>query len=192
MKISCIVATDLDFNIGKDNGLPWRHMKEDMQFFTKITTAGHNPAVVMGRNTWEGLPERHRPLKNRINIVVSTTLEQHGEGYFVVGTPGEAVTMAKRLGVDNCWCIGGGQLYSAMAPLSGEFYVTTVEEHFEGCDTKLDKSLLDNFVLTDLVQCGEGDSYKYRIDRYTRAPRLLSPRIALQRPIETHFQHSTV
>jgi dihydrofolate reductase len=50
-----------------------------MAFFKEMTTKTENGrkmnAVVMGRKTWEGIPEQHRPLKNRINVVISSTLD---------------------------------------------------------------------------------------------------------------------
>lgn len=66
--ITAIVAYNKDFVIGdKNNGIPWR-IKEDMKFF-KDTTTGH--PCVMGRKTWDSIPERFRPLPGRFNIVVS-------------------------------------------------------------------------------------------------------------------------
>src|SRR5678816_1962613 len=59
-----IVAVDRQDAIGKDGKLPW-HYSSDMKFFRETTT-GH--AVVMGRRTWLTL---NKPLKNRLNIVLS-------------------------------------------------------------------------------------------------------------------------
>lgn len=62
--------------IGKNNALPW-HLTEDLKHFKSLTT-GH--AVIMGRKTWESLPERFRPLPQRQNIVVT-----HNAGYVAAG-----------------------------------------------------------------------------------------------------------
>lgn len=67
--ITIIVAFDKIFNIGKNNSIPW-HFPEDLLNFKKLTT---NNVCIMGRNTWESLPEKFRPLPNRINIIISKT-----------------------------------------------------------------------------------------------------------------------
>ena len=66
--ISIIVATSLNWAIGRNNQLLW-HISEDLKYFKKITS-GHT--VIMGRKTWESIG---RPLPNRRNIVVSRSLE---------------------------------------------------------------------------------------------------------------------
>ena len=53
--------------IGIDNRLPW-HLPEDMKFFRETT---RGKPVIMGRKTWESLPDAFRPLPGRANIVVS-------------------------------------------------------------------------------------------------------------------------
>lgn len=61
--------------IGIKGGLPWRY-KEDMKHFYKITTTGKKPnTVIMGRKTWESIPEKHKPLVNRQNIIISRTIK---------------------------------------------------------------------------------------------------------------------
>lgn len=141
MKINIIVAHDLERNIGKDGGLPWQHDKDDMKFFTRNTTAGYNPAVIMGRKTWESLPERHRPLKDRMNIVISSTMDDSKEdGCSVVKTARDGVTLARLMNVDNLWVIGGSRVYEEFL-LSGTFiverlYTTIMNQRCEGCDVK--------------------------------------------------------
>jgi dihydrofolate reductase len=73
LKVSLIVACDLHYGIGKLNQLPWT-IKEDMKFFTETT---QNSCVVMGRNTWDSIPEKFRGLKNRLNIIVSSKLNEN-------------------------------------------------------------------------------------------------------------------
>jgi dihydrofolate reductase len=67
MEMEMIVALNQDGIIGINNKVPW-YIPEDLQRFKKITE-GH--IVIMGRKTYESLPPNHRPLKNRLNIVLS-------------------------------------------------------------------------------------------------------------------------
>ena len=69
MKISLIVCYDNDRLIGNNNDLIYK-IPEDLQFFKKMTT--NNP-IIMGRNTWESLPQK--PLPHRINCIISKTLD---------------------------------------------------------------------------------------------------------------------
>lgn len=69
-----IVCVDNQNGIGKSNSLPWT-IKEDMLFFKQKTLEIKNKnkknCVIMGRKTYQSIPEKYRPLKNRINIVLS-------------------------------------------------------------------------------------------------------------------------
>ena len=67
--ITIIVAMGENRVIGKKGKLPWKHNKEDMALFKK-TTFGNN--CLMGRKTWESIPEGNRPLKNRLNVVLTS------------------------------------------------------------------------------------------------------------------------
>lgn len=72
--LALIVACTAKNGIGKDGGLPWRLPKE-MGYFARATSsapAGKHNAVIMGRNTWESIPSKFRPLKDRFNIVVTS------------------------------------------------------------------------------------------------------------------------
>jgi dihydrofolate reductase len=72
-RLTIIVAATRTNGIGKNGSLPWRLPKE-MAYFAKVTSAAPESdinAVIMGRNTWESIPDRFRPLKNRVNIVIS-------------------------------------------------------------------------------------------------------------------------
>lgn len=67
MDISFIVATSENNVIGKDNKLIW-HLPADMKFF-KDKTTGH--CIITGRKNYESIPEKFRPLPDRINIVIT-------------------------------------------------------------------------------------------------------------------------
>nr|GAT44172.1 predicted protein [Mycena chlorophos] len=72
-RLTLIVAATKANGIGQNGQLPWRLPKE-MAYFARATTnapADSSNAVVMGRNTWESIPTKFRPLKSRHNVVVS-------------------------------------------------------------------------------------------------------------------------
>ena len=75
-RIFQIVAVDSNLGIGKDNKIPWKN-KEDMNLFKTLTIG---KTVVMGRNTWDSLPDRFRPLPNRFNVILSKTYHYSGLG----------------------------------------------------------------------------------------------------------------
>ena len=62
--------------IGADGALPW-HLPEDLKLFRERTTGS---TVVMGRRTWESLPERFRPLPGRTNVVLTSDPDWSAEG----------------------------------------------------------------------------------------------------------------
>jgi dihydrofolate reductase len=65
--------SDLDWGIGKDNGLPWPKLRGDLRHFKKTTStasAGKRNAIVMGRKTWGSKEVGCSPLPNRLNVVV--------------------------------------------------------------------------------------------------------------------------
>ena len=71
--INMIVAMCLNRGIGYKNSIPW-YIPEDFKFFKNNTTQINNSGIVMGKNTWLSLPKK--PLKNRENIILSSTLKK--------------------------------------------------------------------------------------------------------------------
>jgi len=100
--------------IGRDNEIPWQ-LPEDMARFKELTLGS---TVVMGRLTWESLPERFRPLPGRRNVVVSRDAGYVAEGAEVVtALPAE---------VDG-WVMGGAQLYALALPSATLCEVTEID-----------------------------------------------------------------
>lgn len=69
-----IVACAHNNGIGLNGGLPWRLSKE-MKYFATVTSKapdGKRNAVLMGRHTWDSIPARFRPLKDRMNVVITS------------------------------------------------------------------------------------------------------------------------
>ena len=78
MKFDLIVAADQNLGIGLNGDLPWK-LKGDLKYFRNLTiqTQDRNKinAVIMGRTTWESIPDKFRPLPNRLNIILSNSLK---------------------------------------------------------------------------------------------------------------------
>lgn len=108
-----------NFGIGNsnNNSIPW-HLPEDLKYFRDITTRkgtyteGKN-AVIMGRKTYESIPSNHFPLKDRINIIISSTLDKNSFDHpdvFIVNSFDDAVFIARTRG-NEVFIIGGSSIY---------------------------------------------------------------------------------
>ena len=133
-----ILAADVNGGIGKEANLPWR-LPNDLAHFRRLTTGNKKNAVFMGRTTWESIPVKFRPLRNRVNFVLSTTMDDKSDTCKVVRSMDQLVAEVGENEFDSVWCIGGATLYSSLLK-SGqidEVYLTRVFGDFD-CDVKLD------------------------------------------------------
>jgi dihydrofolate reductase len=112
--------------IGKQGQLPW-HLPEDLAHF-KRTTLGQ--PVLMGRVTWESLPEKFRPLPGRSNVVVSRQPSFLASGAQVVVSLEAAMALFPPAEV--IWLIGGAQLYAQGLSIASEIVVTEIDADYEG------------------------------------------------------------
>ena len=126
MRMAMIVAMDEDGCIGKGNGLPWR-LVADMARFKRLTEGDGFNAVIMGRKTWDSLPDVFRPLPERLNIVMSRHTDWANEEAETALYPGRAIEIAYADGCEECWVIGGAQIYSMYLDRVDEIHVTTVQ-----------------------------------------------------------------
>ena len=111
--------------IGRDNTIPW-HVPEDVRHFKAVTGSGR---VVMGRRTWESLPERFRPLPGRENVVVTRRRGWSAPGAVVVHSVADALTgQADR----DVWVIGGAAVYAEAMPRADVLEVTEIDLEVDG------------------------------------------------------------
>jgi dihydrofolate reductase len=122
MTVSIVVAQGSNRAIGFRGALPW-DLPSDLRRFRELTM-GH--AVVMGRKTYESIPERFRPLPGRRNLVISRSASY--DGAEVLPTLAAALEACD----GSCFVIGGGQVYAEAAPLADRCYVTDVDAAPEG------------------------------------------------------------
>ena len=168
MKMAMIVAMDRDGCIGKGNGLPWR-LSSDMARFKRLTEADGFNSVVMGRRTWESLPERFRPLPERVNIVMSRDTDWEDEGAVTALYVGRAIEIAFAEGSDECWIIGGAQIYEMFIDRVEEIHVTEVQTNKSGdvFFPKWDRSLWTQ-QLIQTVESDEDNEYDSTYSIWTK------------------------
>jgi len=123
VRVGLIWAQARNGVIGAGGRLPWR-LPEDMALFRRHTTGS---TVVMGRRTWESLPERFRPLPGRTNVVLTSDPEWSADGAHRAGSVAEVLD-----GHESLWVIGGGAVYSAFLPHADRLVVTEVDLQVDG------------------------------------------------------------
>ena len=132
-----IVAMDEDGNIGMGNELPWK-LSSDMARFKRLTEADGFNSVIMGRRTWDSLPSQFRPLPDRVNIVMSRDTDWKDDGSITALYAGRAIEIAFSEGSEECWIIGGSQIYEMFLDRVSEIHVTEVHTSNSG-DVKFPK-----------------------------------------------------
>ncbi len=145
MTISIIAAIGKNRELGKDNKLLW-NLKSDMKHF-KDLTEGH--VVIMGRKTYESLPEKFKPLPNRINIVVSRKSNETNEtnksnltywvnsieAAFAKASSFVKTTEDKSASRREIFIIGGASIYEQGIKYADKLYLTLVDRAYPDADT---------------------------------------------------------
>ena len=128
MTISLIAALTRNRVIGKNNGLPW-HLPDDMKYFMQ-TTKGHH--VLMGRKNYDSIPEKFRPLPNRINILLTRQMDFHAPNCLVVNSLDAGVDIARKAAESELFIIGGSDIYQLGFPISNRLYLTEIQAELPG------------------------------------------------------------
>ena len=126
MQLKLIFARASNGVIGHHNALPW-HLPEDLAHF-KRTTLGC--PVIMGRQTWDSLPVKFRPLPGRLNVVVTRQPDWQATGALVAHGVDQACQLCPP--DSTAWVIGGAQLYAQAEPVATEAVVTEIDQAFDG------------------------------------------------------------
>lgn len=138
--IYLIVAVDKNFGMGKKGQLPWR-LKKEMAYFRETTLKTKDPSkknmVIMGRTTWESIPENHRPLADRANVVLTRQPDFKAPGAKMAPSLDEAYDLADD-SIETIYVIGGAQVFAeAMQRNDTTGLYLTVIDHAYDCDTAL-------------------------------------------------------
>lgn len=174
MSFDVVVAADLDWGIGKSQGLPWPKLRGDLQHFKRITSEapdGQRNAIVMGRKTWESAEVARRPLPRRLNIVVSRHALEVPDGVVAARSLDDALRVPAD--VATTFVVGGAGLFvdALVHPALRYVYLTRVEGRF-GCDVVMPDLDARGFerIAWDGEQTLEDSGIRYRIERLTRRP----------------------
>ncbi|MBL7982971.1 MAG: dihydrofolate reductase [Flavobacteriales bacterium] len=130
MIVSAIAAVADNGTIGRDSDLPW-HLPDDLKYFQRVTRGHH---VITGRKNYETIPAKYRPLKDRVNMVVTRNAAYEAPGAVVLGSLEEALEQAAANGEIEAFVIGGGQIYreALQKGLVDRLYLTLVHANVEG------------------------------------------------------------
>jgi dihydrofolate reductase len=164
MTIGLIWAQASNGVIGANGGLPW-HLPEDLARFRELTMGS---TVVMGRATWESLPQKARPLAGRRNVVLSRQEGWQATGATVTRSLSDALGSAP----GDVWVIGGASVYRDALGYADRVDVTELQDSFDGdvrapdLGTAWQASAREPE--TGWLQSRVG--LRYRTVRYTRSP----------------------
>jgi len=169
MRLSLIVAHDLERGIGKNNKLLWGFgdIPKDMRWFKKHTMG---KVIIMGRKTAKSIG---RPLLGRISIVLTRDKNYKApEEYVVVHTRDEALGAAWRRGAPEVVVIGGGEIYRLFMPYISRIYLTIVENVFVGADTFYEPPIPGNWSVTEPESHPRDDKNKWDLsfEIHTKLP----------------------
>jgi dihydrofolate reductase len=167
-----IYAIDSKNGLSKNGDIPWKS-KTDMLFFMNKTI---NNIVIMGKNTFFSIPKEHRPLKNRLNIVLTSTphlYENKNDNVLftnnsniykvILNNKNKYCEMYEFLNKDfKIFCIGGKTIYNQYIPLCDTIWVTHIKQNYN-CDLFIDYDYSKQFT-EELYK--EDDELK--IIKYTR------------------------
>lgn len=187
--IVIVAATAGSLGIGKNGALPWR-LAADMAYFkrctsTPTTTANNKVnAVIMGRKTWQSIPERFRPLQGRRNIVLSRNPRAREdlllpEGVLLAGSLSEALMLLARpphfSEVDKVFVIGGGSVYAeaVASSLCEKILMTSVrarDGRWDDCDVHFPALKPEAFKLIGKGPMQEEKGVEFSFDEYERVP----------------------
>jgi dihydrofolate reductase len=117
--IKIIVSISKNWVIGRSNSMIW-NLSEDLKRFRRLTI-GHT--VVMGRKTYQSIG---KPLDGRRNIIISRNFQSYG--CEVVNSLQEALKLCN----NNCFIIGGGEIYKQSIGIAQKLYLTLIDKEFDG------------------------------------------------------------
>lgn len=166
MSIIAIACVDANWGIGHEGEL-LEHIPADMKFFRETTMGNY---VVMGRKTWESLP--NKPLEGRNNIVITSALYlDSGYDYTILTSLDRVISFLKSDVSDkDIYIIGGASIYEQLLPYCDKAYITHVYIPHENVDAyfpNLDK-MSEEWELIEESPFSSYNGFYYSFKTYSR------------------------
>ena len=124
--MNLIAAVDKNWAIGRNNKL-LVSIPDDMKFFRETTTG---KVVVMGRKTLESFPGK-KPLKNRVNIVLTGDRSYQADGAVIVHDMEELHEELKKYPSEDIYVIGGESIYKQLLDECDVAHITKIDFTYE-------------------------------------------------------------
>ena len=124
--MNSIVAVDEHWGIGCRNHL-LVSIPADMRYFQEVTTGG---VIIAGRKTLESFPGG-KPLKNRVNIVLTRQKEYALAGAVVTHSVEEVLEAVKDFPEEKVFVVGGESIYHQFLPYCREIHMTRIRFSYE-------------------------------------------------------------
>ncbi|GAB5419312.1 MAG: dihydrofolate reductase [Crocinitomicaceae bacterium] len=167
MKVSLIVAMDLDRGIGRNNDLMW-HLPNDMKFFKETT---QHQIVVMGRKNFDSIPEKYRPLPNRENVVLTRNTAFTAENCKVFHSLEDCLEAYKNETERTVFIIGGGEIYRLALETDAlsEMFITHINHRY-GADTFFPEFNLKDWSVETVLEQEKNDRHEasFTVLKYTK------------------------
>uniref|UniRef100_A0AC34QQK7 Dihydrofolate reductase n=1 Tax=Panagrolaimus sp. JU765 TaxID=591449 RepID=A0AC34QQK7_9BILA len=175
-----IVAVDAANGISVNNSIPW-HLPNEYRHFQATTMKTEDPskinAVILGRKCWESIPEKFRPLKKRINVILSRTMpEVISDTIIVVDDFEKALKLLAteepfKSKVETIWNVGGKDIYALglAHPSMRKLVITRIDKTYL-TDVQFPEVDWENFELNNDFdgQPIEEKGVTYKIQSYTK------------------------
>ena len=154
--LNLIVAVDQSWGIGKYGKL-LTHIPEDLRYFAE-KTKGHT--VIMGRKTFESLPNGALP--NRENIVITNSNDFYA--------PNIKVAHSLENLPYSAFVIGGASIYKQLLPLCGIAYITKIHKTFNADTFMPNLDELPEWELIEESEIKKHNKIEFQFCVYKKSP----------------------
>jgi len=169
MPIHIVVAfTHKTFGIGSQGGIPW-NISADLAHFFKVT---NHSLVVMGRKTYFSIPEDKRPLKNRWNVVLTSSPKEYKSTGNLQFLGYDEIDEFIKINMNqDIYICGGSTMYEKFISLADTIHATIIEKEFTNLDTFFPSKGLERFEIADYseLQFSEEEKCNYRFITYKKS-----------------------